>query len=131
VRRYALRLAEIAGLFPDRKIIPLPGGPPALLGIAGFRGAILPVYDLPALLGLSLEPAPRWLAMAAGAPVAFAFTALDGLLRVGRDAIVVAHVADALPRPHVQLFLRASEQVRPIVDLASLLDAVGPRPGEP
>ena len=48
---YALHLSEIAGLFADKKITRLPGRTAALLGIAGFRGAIVPVYDLSALLG--------------------------------------------------------------------------------
>ncbi len=48
---YALRLTEIAGLFADRKITPVAGRVSALLGIAGFRGLIVPVYDLQVLLG--------------------------------------------------------------------------------
>src|SRR4051812_7736160 len=48
---YALRLREIGGLFADRRISALPSGIVELLGIAGFRGTILPVYDLRMLLG--------------------------------------------------------------------------------
>ena len=48
---WAIRLSEIAGLFVDKRITPVPGGHAALLGIAGFRGAILPVYDLAIVLG--------------------------------------------------------------------------------
>ena len=36
----AMRLSEIAGLFADRKITRVPGSKAALLGIAGFRGAM-------------------------------------------------------------------------------------------
>lgn len=120
---YALRLSEIAGLFADRKIIPLPGGAPALLGIAGFRGAIVPVYDLPELLGHRVDETIRWLAMAAGEPVAFAFAVLEGHLRVPLDAIV-PHEAGDHPRRHVQDFARTPELVRPIVHLPSVVDAV-------
>jgi hypothetical protein len=97
-RRYALRLAQTSGLHPDRSVTPLPGPLPALLGLAGFGGTIVPVFDLAALLGhpapdrppagrpapdrTATGPAapdrpaagraaldrPRWLVLAAGAP---------------------------------------------------------------
>jgi len=119
----ALRLSEIAGLFADRKITPLPGGAPALLGIAGFRGAIVPVYDLPALLGHRPEEDVRWLAMAAGETVAFAVGALDGHLRIALDEII-PHETGEHPRRHVRDFARTGELVRPIVHLPSVLDAI-------
>ncbi|HTT79626.1 MAG TPA: chemotaxis protein CheW [Stellaceae bacterium] len=120
---YALRLSEIAGLYADRKITPLPGSVPALLGIAGFRGAIVPVYDLPALLGHRPEEAARWLVTAAGAPIAFAFAALDGHLQVAPDAIVAREEA-AQPLLYVREFARTAEIMRPIVHLRSVVDAV-------
>src|SRR5215218_10100104 len=48
---YGLRLGELSGLFADKKITRLPSPVSELLGIAGFRGAVLPVYDLGMLLG--------------------------------------------------------------------------------
>jgi purine-binding chemotaxis protein CheW len=120
---HALRLSEIAGVFADRRITPLPGGFPALLGIAGFRGAIVPVYDLPALLGHRPGAALRWLAMAAAAPVAFAFAVLDGHLRVAPDAII-GHDDGEHQRRHVRFFARTAGLVRPIIHLPSVLDAI-------
>jgi purine-binding chemotaxis protein CheW len=120
---YALRLSEIGGLFADRKIVQIPGGTPALLGIAGFRGAIVPVYDLDQLLGHRPVRAWRWLAMAAGTRVAFAIDTLDGLLHVAPGAIV-RQQADRQPRQHVREFACTAELVRPIVYLRSILDAV-------
>src|SRR5438105_10269949 len=63
----AIRVGEIAGLFVDRKITKVPGGDPALLGIAGFRGIILPVFSLQRLLARSGAAPPRWLVIAAAA----------------------------------------------------------------
>ena len=60
----ALRLNEISGLLVDKKITRVPGGAPALLGIAGFRGAIMPVFNLQSLLGRSTAATPRWLVIA-------------------------------------------------------------------
>ena len=56
---FAIRLSEISGLFADKKITPVPGSEATLRGIAGFRGAIVPVYDLQILLGQPPLPAPR------------------------------------------------------------------------
>jgi purine-binding chemotaxis protein CheW len=120
---YALRLSEIAGLFPARKITRLPGGPPALLGIAGFRRTILPVYDLAALLGHPREATVRWLAMAAAAPIAVALATVEGHRRVA-SAEIVAHERGAPERRHVRDFARSPGLVRPIVHLPSILDAI-------
>jgi chemotaxis signal transduction protein len=88
-RPYALRLSQTSGLHPDRPVTPLPGRLAALLGVAGFSGAIVPVYDLAALLGHPVAQQPRWLVLAAGAPpLALAFHELDGHLQVPADSIV-------------------------------------------
>jgi purine-binding chemotaxis protein CheW len=88
-RRYVLRLSQTAGLYSDRPITALPGPLTALLGIAGFSGAIVPVYDLGALLGHPVPEPPRWLVIAAGAPaVAVAFHDLDGHLRTSSESII-------------------------------------------
>jgi chemotaxis signal transduction protein len=122
--RYAIRLSEIAGLYPDRRISPLPGSTPALRGIAGFRGVIVPVYDLAALLGQPPGDTIRWIAMAASEPLAFAFTAIDRRLQVARDAIVPNEI-DGRPHRYVREFARTTEAtVYPIVDLPSIIDAV-------
>ena len=57
---YAVRLSEISGLFLDKVITPLPGSVSGLLGVAAFRGAMMPVYDLRVLLGYLGGGSPRW-----------------------------------------------------------------------
>ena len=123
---YALRLTEIAGVFAGRKITGLPGGIPALIGIAGFRGTILPVYDLPVLLGHPPVETMRWLVIAAGTPVAFAFSGMDGHIRLLRDAIA-PRAAGQDERRYVQEFARTPGLVRPVVHLPSVLDAIKAR----
>ena len=120
---FAIRLSEISGLFADKKITPVPGGHAALRGIAGFRGTIVPVYDLQILLGHSSTSTPRWLVIAAAAPVALAFEAFEGQLRVPRDAI--------LPQPsrpefrgYARELVRTANFVGPVMHLPSLLDAI-------
>jgi purine-binding chemotaxis protein CheW len=131
---YALRLAELAGLHAGKAITPLPGDVPGLLGIGGFRGALVPVYDLRALLGLGGlggggggaigAAAPRWLVIAAAAPVALAFDGLDAFTRVPRDAVAVH---DGAAPGHVRHAVRTPDGMRPIVDIPSMLDAIRAR----
>jgi chemotaxis signal transduction protein len=125
-RRFALRLNETAGLFPDRPVTALRGPVPALLGLAGFSGAIVPVYDLAAVLGHPRTDAgsPRWLVVAAGTPpLALAFSELEGHLRVPVDTIVAEAdgqgVAGAL---HGMVLLPGG--TRPIIDVPAVRSAV-------
>jgi purine-binding chemotaxis protein CheW len=77
-----VRLDELGGLFVDRPITPLPSPVPQLLGVAGFRGAVVPVYDLAALLGHRRAGSPRWMVLTSGADaVALAFDSVAGHLR--------------------------------------------------
>jgi chemotaxis signal transduction protein len=119
---FALRLAEIAGLFADKKITHVPATNPALLGIVGFRGSIVPVYDLQSLLGHSAGQTPRWLVLAAAAPVAFSFEAFEGQLRVSPHAIT----PQKAPAKHgfTKDFVRTESVLRPIIQLSSVLDAI-------
>ncbi len=120
---YALRLSEVAGLVADKAVTPVPSDHPALLGIAGFRGAILPVYGLPALLGHPAGAACRWLAIAAAAPLAFAFEGFDGHLRITREDLLPQDGA-ASGRPSIRESARVRGVIRPIIHLPSLLDAI-------
>ena len=85
---HAIRLSETAGLFADRRITPVPGPLPELLGMVGLRGAIVPVYDLRLLLGHAPATPPRWLVLAAGGHVGLAFDKLDRHVVVPRASIV-------------------------------------------
>ena len=126
---YALRLSEITGLFVDRKITRLPDGSGGLLGFAGFRGAIVPVYDLHVLLGRTATKTPRWLAIASGAPVAFAFETFVGHLQVPREAIMSRDGEEQSQRL-VREVASADGLVRPVVHLPSVIDTIlKQRPG--
>ena len=119
----AIRLSEIAGLHADKRITAVPGSNAALRGIAGFRGAILPVYDLEILLGHTNTRPPRWLVIAAGAPVALAFGVFEGQLRVARDAFL-PHASRQDIANYAREFVRSDEFVGPIMHVPSILDAI-------
>jgi len=76
----ALRLADLLGVYVDRKVVPLPSSVPSLLGIASFRGALVPVHDLRLLLGyLRTAPAGKVRrSTLAGAPLTPALSSADG-----------------------------------------------------
>jgi chemotaxis signal transduction protein len=121
-RRLAIRLSEIAGLFADKKITPVPGAAAGMLGIAGFRGSILPVYDLQSLLELSASEAPRWLVVAAAAPVAFSFEAFEEQIRVPADSIKCEQTQ--AKNSFTKEFIQTEGVLRPIIQLSAVLEAV-------
>jgi chemotaxis signal transduction protein len=122
---YALRLTEIGGLYSDKKVTALPSRVAELRGIAGFRGAMLPVYDLAALLRYRHAESPRWLVMAAGAAVAFAIERFDGHFQAPSDSIA-SHEGDQ-SREHLHQILRTQDFVRPIINVPSLVAAIRDR----
>lgn len=123
---YALRLAEMSGLFADMKITPMPTRVPELVGIAGLRGSILPVYDLRAMLGHTVDERARWLAIAAAMPVGLLFDRFEGHVRVRRDAIVWQGGRDGDVR-HVREVVQLNGLMRPIVSIGSILETIKSR----
>jgi purine-binding chemotaxis protein CheW len=123
---YALHLAAVSGLFAGKKFTRLPQAAPEFLGIAGFRGSVVPVYDLRVLLGCVGGEAPRWLVVVAGSPVALAFDGFDGHLRLPQDGIARQERSEAAPA-HVRELARVAGLPRPIVDVASILVAIQQR----
>lgn len=125
--QYALRVREISGLIADVRITPVSTPISELLGIAGIRGSILPVYDLGAMLGHPAEATPRWMAVAAGdAPVGLAFARFERHLRVRADAIVAGGRSDVAPR-HLREVVQLEAGARPIVSVASVLETIANR----
>lgn len=121
-RPYAMRLSQTAGLHPDRPITPVPSPIGPLLGLAGFAGTVVPVYDLAALLGHPGEGRPRWLVLTAGAPpLALAFHDLDGHVRV--DAAAIVDEADG-DRGSLRGMVALSGGSRPIIDVPATRAAV-------
>lgn len=124
-RPLALRLSEVAGLFIDRTVTRLPTMVPELLGIMTVRGALVPVYDLAALLGWSTSTRPRWMVIAAGTRVGLAFDQLEGHLRLPRQAITTHQDANA--SRHVLEIAQLDDSTRPVISLPSVLDAIASR----
>lgn len=124
---YAIRSGGILAIHVDRRVAPLPSALPALLGVAGFRGQLMPVYDLAALIGGAARAAPRWLAVArAREAVALAFESFERQW--------LAEPQELLPdagEPHTCAHLRGAVRidggVRPILNLESVIDELSKR----
>ena len=123
---YVLRMSEVAGLFADKKVTRLPSPVSELSGIAGFRGAVLPVYDLAMLLGYPRAASPRWLVVIAVTPVALAFDSFDGYLNV-REAAIVPEARPEERERHVREMVQTVDLVRPLISLASVLEWIRSR----
>jgi purine-binding chemotaxis protein CheW len=119
----AIRISQIAGVHAGKKVTRVPGSHSALWGIAGFRGSLLPVYDLQLLLGYARAEAPRWLAIAAAAPIALAFATFDGRLRVSRREIL-PQTMQTDGTQYARDVVRTANAIRPILHLPSILEAL-------
>jgi chemotaxis signal transduction protein len=128
---YALRLSEVAALEADRTITSVPSQHPELLGIAGVRGAVVAVFDLASLLGLARPDGARWLVLAEGAPLAFAFSAFDGQLTVRPGEIASAEAGRAGPvreMVRTQAALPHGGGALPLIDILELVALLERRP---
>lgn len=124
---YAVRLWEVASLHTDRKVVPLPSRDPDLLGLVGFRGAMAPVYDLRTLFGYPGGPAARWL-LVVRTPnlVGLAFDRFEAHIRATAENISSTEDGEEAS-PYVRGVVRTADGVRPLIHIASLIEAIARR----
>jgi purine-binding chemotaxis protein CheW len=112
--RFALKVADLAGLARAQTVVPIPGADSGLLGIAGLKGRMVAVYSLAAMIGsteLSTEQ-NRWLVLCrCDKEIALAFTAVTGTMMVPRTELspvspgAPPHATDAVGSGSSQLWL--------------------------
>lgn len=130
--RYAVRLSQLSGVFAHSAVTHVPGAPPAMLGLTALRGAIVPVYDLAALLGQSPVVASRSLLVAAARPVALAVELVESCA-----AVPVASLR-AAAAGHATEMVRIDDDTLPVLSVDSVLESIAgpaspdpPRTGQP
>jgi chemotaxis signal transduction protein len=119
-----VRLSEVCGLHRDRRVVPLASDAPALIGIAGLRARVLPVFSLARLLGYAEADPPRWLIVCGedeGA-IALAFAGFEGHRELAASALHAAGVAEG--RAHVREVARGADGVLPVVSATSIRAAI-------
>jgi chemotaxis signal transduction protein len=128
--RLALRLDAVQGLEALPRRVPLPGGPPELLGLVGLRGRLVPVFSLARLVNAEPAGEPRWLLLSGTEePLGLALEGFHGQAEVAAAEVYRAGHEGA--RPYVPEFVRLRGEVWGVMDLSSLVEvlrrrAVGP-----
>ena len=98
---------------------------PGLLGVAGIRGGVVPVYGLYALLGYATPATPpRWFVLA-GERVGLGFGELDGYLRISKSDI--AQVPSESEERHVRETVRIGAIPRAILSIPSVVETIKKR----
>lgn len=121
----------VRGLREVHAVTPIPLAPPSIVGLAAIDGAILPLVDLTAALGLpALPPGPPWTALLVEAA---GFT----VLLAAEDVVAFEPVGDRddggetpMERPLAYTAGSAPVLGRPIplLDLPTLLQELRPAP---
>ena len=117
---YAIRVRDIIEIATQRKIVPVPAAARDLLGLAGIRGAIVPVFGLASILGYAIE-AVRWLVLCGTHdPIALGFSELEGHTRIATSTLHVDDSAHPI-RPYVKELVRADDVVRAVISIPLLV----------
>jgi purine-binding chemotaxis protein CheW len=131
---YALRIRDVTGFAAARRIVPLPSPVAEMLGLAGIRGSVVPVFSLAAMIGYEqAEQAPRWFLLCGAAePIALGFAEFEGYLELPRaDRTGVSEAGEGAParavRDHVRQVVRARGEVRGVIDVPSVVEAIEAR----
>lgn len=125
---YAIRLREIAGIVARRKLTPVPAAASHLLGVAGIRGAILPVFDLASVLGHGPTlDSPRWTVLCGlDEPLGLGFSEFEGYLRTPWSSFH-ADDAGAGDRGFVREVVRTETGVLPVIEIPAVIASLKSR----
>lgn len=131
--RLALRLGELSGLQPLRRLVSLPGARRELLGLAGVRGRLVAVFSLARLLGLEAtgDGRPRWLALCGGehSQLGLAFAQFDGQRQLPLSEIRSADAGQS--GSWATELAQIGGQLYPVLQLPLLLKSLAPHRSQP
>jgi chemotaxis signal transduction protein len=127
---YAIRLRDIAGIVAGRKVVPVPTAAPGLLGLAGVRGGIVPVFGLAAILGYGpSHESPRWMVVCGvDDPIALAFSELEAYLRLPASCLHADQTFRAT-RPHVDQVVSTDAGIRAVIGIPNVMATIRNRGG--
>jgi purine-binding chemotaxis protein CheW len=112
--------------------VAVPATAPALVGLVGIRGDVVPVFGLSTLLGYHADADPgaaSWLVLcAADEPMALAVSTVDGHLRLPRSAIHAAGGGRDV-HAHVDEIAVTDAGARPVIAVSRIVAAIRQRSG--
>lgn len=85
--RYGLAADRVSEVARMPKLARVPHAPPSLLGLANFRGAVLPVLSFAALANQPRGPEARVILLDGTNPVAIAVDEVNALVAIGTDDV--------------------------------------------
>lgn len=127
----AVRTLHIVGICKRRRIVPVPTRVSGLLGLTGFRGALLPVYDLAALLGLpGAAGEGAWLMLTGPeTPVGLIFDEFEGQVEVERACLYESERSSE--RAHLRMVARMGAGHRAVIDIPGVVEEIRKNAGHP
>jgi purine-binding chemotaxis protein CheW len=126
---YALAAESVAEIIQVPSVTRVPHSPPALLGLANLRGAVLPLVSARQLIGSAEQAvqtgAAKAIVIDGAAPVALAVDAVDALVAVAEDAVEVreAELSAASGERLTGVVRTSQAEVAKVLDLEGLLRA--------
>lgn len=116
---YAIQSRDVSALHVDLRIAPMPTRRSEFLGLTTLRNAMLPIYDLAALLGRGATPAgARWCVLTAREPVVgYLFEGFDGHARIPDRAWTTGGVLHGV--------VELGGESRAVLDAAALAARIG------
>ena len=126
---FAVRTVQVTGVAKRGCIMPIPTRVPGLLGISALRGALIPVYDLAALLGLPAAASKgSWLILTnRETPVGLLFDDFEGRVEIERACLYES--GSSISLKHVCLFARVGAANRAVIDVPGLVEEIRKRAG--
>lgn len=125
---FAVRISELAGVHPVRKIVPLPGSVLGLVGLVGVRGRLVAAYRLSDLIGQAApESRLQWFLLCRDElHVGLAIEGIEAYLRVPKADVHPVQGHETLGE-HVSDVVRVDGVARGVLNIGSLLAAIARR----
>lgn len=125
-QQYAVRLAEVERVLSGKKVALMRATNPALLGVAGVRSTIVPVFDLRVLLGVERSgTSAKWMLLlrSTTGAVGIVFDRFDGYVQApasGTDDPARGEQGAA----SASTVLRLESAEIPVLDLQAMIEAL-------
>ena len=125
---YAVDLRNVREVFEVESVTPVPGMPPALVGVTNLRGVVIPLVDLRVVLGLTVTGPPPRLAVVirhGTRQVGVLVERVPEIRNVQHDQLVpTPHDESSKSRPVVSAVLRLEDRVGDMLQVPLVFEQV-------